>query len=79
MAVLTAYILIETVVGTSSKVTDSLRGIQEVLEVDRVTGPYDVIARVETGDIVGLSVLLHDKVQRMSGVTKTLTCVVAIR
>ena len=76
---LTAYILIETVVGTGSKVADSLRGVREVLEVDRVTGPYDVIARVETEDIVALSVLLHDKVQRMTGVTKTLTCVVAMQ
>ena len=50
-----------------------------MLEVDRVTGPYDVIARVETEDIVALSVVLHDKVQRMTGVTKTLTCVVAMQ
>ncbi len=76
---LTAYILIETVVGTGSKVADSLKGIREVLEVDRVTGPYDVIARVETEDIVALSVILHDRVQKMSGVSKTLTCVVAMQ
>ena len=41
-----AYILITTAGGTSPRVVDSLRAMQEVRLVDRVTGNYDVIARV---------------------------------
>ncbi len=43
---LTVYVLIETAVGTSPKLVELLRAIQEVRSADRVTGPHDVIAKV---------------------------------
>ena len=73
---LKAYVLIETEVGTSPKVVESLRAIQEVLSVSRVTGPHDVIATIETLDIDALGGLLQDVVRSIPGVLRTVTCVV---
>ena len=42
-----AYILIETAVGKSRDIANTLRSVPEVETVDTVTGPYDIIALVE--------------------------------
>ena len=47
----TAYILIQTEVGKASHVTDQVRTIEGVMQVDPVTGPYDIVARAEAADL----------------------------
>ena len=42
-----AYVLIETAVGKSREVAESLKGIPGMQAVDAVTGPYDIIAVLE--------------------------------
>ena len=73
---LTAYILIETLVGTIAKVEENLQALEEVQYAYRVTGPYDVIAKVETVDQVALGRLLHERLDAVEGVSRTITCVV---
>ena len=73
---LRAYILIETVVGTSTKVVASLKAMRGVKSADFVTGPYDVIVEVEAIGEGSLGELLEDHVRRVPGVTKTVTCLV---
>ena len=73
---LNAYVLIETEIGTSPKVAERLRAINEVLSVSRVTGPHDVIAMVKALDINALGGLLQDVVGSVPGVLRTVTCVV---
>ena len=41
---------------------------------DDVTGPYDVIARVEADSIDELGRLVVSQVQLIEGITRTLTC-----
>lgn len=41
-----------------------------------VTGPYDVIARVEAGTVDELGKLVIAKIQDVEGITRTLTCTV---
>ena len=45
--VVQAYILIQTEVGKAATVAESIAGIAGVTLAEDVTGPYDVIARVE--------------------------------
>ena len=73
---LTAYLLIDTRVGTTAHVLDSLRSLQEVQYAYRVTGPCDVIAKVETVDHVALSGLLHERVTVVEGISRITTCIV---
>jgi DNA-binding Lrp family transcriptional regulator len=72
--VVDAYILIQTEVGKASQVTNEVRGIDGVLQVDPVTGPYDVIARAQADDLDLLAKGTVMPLQELDGITRTLTC-----
>ena len=70
----TAYILIQTEVGKASHVTDQVRTIEGVMQVDPVTGPYDIVARAEAADLDLLAKGTVLPMQDLEGITRTLTC-----
>jgi DNA-binding Lrp family transcriptional regulator len=69
-----AYVLIQTEVGKAAGVASVLREIAGVVVADDVTGPYDVIARVEADSIDELGRLVVTHVQSIPGLARTLTC-----
>ena len=69
-----AYILIQTEVGKASAVVEAVRGLTGVVQADDVTGPYDVILRAEASSIDELGRMVVSEVQRVGGITRTLTC-----
>ncbi len=75
-----AYVLIESAVGKANAVGDGVRKLQlkdaEVISVDAVTGPYDVIALLESDDLDTLGQAITDGIQRVDGVQRTNTCLV---
>jgi DNA-binding Lrp family transcriptional regulator len=71
-----AYILIQTEVGMSSQVADEITSLAGVTMAEDVTGPYDVIARVEAEDMDALGQLVIARIQDVKGITRTLTCTV---
>ena len=70
-----AFILIETAVGKTREVGDTLRGVGGMQSVDVVTGPYDVIAVIDAADINTMGALVTEKIHTISGVVRTVTCV----
>ena len=70
-----AYVLIEMVAGHSRNLVNSLRGQEGVLDVARVTGPYDVIAVLEGQDIDEISNTVTEVIHTLAGVVRTTTCV----
>jgi len=70
-----AYVLIEMAAGYARELVNLLKGRDGVRSVARVTGPYDVIAELEAGDIDALSELVADEVHSIAGVVRTITCV----
>ena len=68
-----AYILIQTEVGKAAAVADGVREIPGVIAADDVTGPYDVVVRVEAGSMDELGRLVVSRVQMLEGITKTTT------
>ena len=74
--VVQAYILIQTEVGKAATVAESIAGIPGVVLAEDVTGPYDVIARVEANTVDDSASLVIAKIQDVSGITRTLTCTV---
>ena len=70
-----AYILIETQVGKSRDVADSLRSLSGVQSVDTITGVYDIIALVEAADMIGVANVVTSQIQLIPGVSRTITCV----
>ena len=70
-----AYILIEMVAGHSRKLVASLQGRGSVADVDRVTGPFDVVAVLEGNDINAISDIVTTEIHSLEGVVRTTTCV----
>ena len=68
------YVLIQTDVGKAADVTRLAREIDGVVSADNVTGPYDVIALLESASIDDLGRLVVSQVQRIEGITRTVTC-----
>jgi len=69
-----AYILVQTEVGKSDEVAQSINAISGVMNAEHVTGPYDVIVRAEAKSIDELAKVVLAKVQTVKGITRTLTC-----
>jgi DNA-binding Lrp family transcriptional regulator len=69
-----AYVLIQTEVGKAANVTRSVREIDGVVSAEDVTGPYDVIALLSSGSIDEVGRLVVTQVQRIEGITRTVTC-----
>ena len=71
-----AYILVQTDVGKAAEVAESIAALDGVVLAEDVTGPYDVIARVEAETVDELGKLVISKIQDTDGITRTLTCTV---
>ncbi|MEE9400474.1 MAG: Lrp/AsnC ligand binding domain-containing protein [Dehalococcoidia bacterium] len=69
-----AYVLIETSVGKTKDVALALRKVKGVKEVNAVTGPYDVIAVVEGGDLTAVGNLVTNDIHPVGGIERTVTC-----
>ena len=72
-----AYILIETVPGKNVKnVRGDILKIKGVKSADYVTGPYDVVAKIEAKNMADITEIVAVKIQSVKGIAKTITLVV---
>ncbi|MEU5153306.1 Lrp/AsnC ligand binding domain-containing protein [Glycomyces sp. NPDC021274] len=69
-----AYILVQTEVGMADQVSEDVSALEGVVRVDIVTGPYDVVVLTEAASADHLRTLVVSRVQRVAGITRTLTC-----
>lgn len=70
-----AYVLMNLATTDLASTLKGLKSIEEVKQANAVIGPYDCIAELETGDMETLGRVVVDKIIRIDGVAKTLTCV----
>jgi DNA-binding Lrp family transcriptional regulator len=70
------YVLLEAQAGKTEEALDRISKIKGVKYVSLVTGPYDLIIFIEADDLKQLGQIVNDDIQVISGVTKTITCVV---
>jgi DNA-binding Lrp family transcriptional regulator len=75
-----AYVLIESAVGKANNVSEGVKNLKfddtDVIGVDAVTGPFDVIALLESDDLDKLGRAITDGIQQVEGVQRTTTCLV---
>ncbi len=71
-----AYLLVESEAGSTNDVIEGLRRLPGVVQVDAVTGPYDVVSQLTAADSNGIGKLVLNDIQGISGVRHTLTCIV---
>ena len=76
---LSALVLILTEVGKVAHVAQALRDLDGVQVAEDITGPYDVIAKIQAPGLDQLGRLVASRVQAVDGVTRTLTCTVVRR
>ena len=69
-----AYILIETTVGKSTDVSKVLTTLPDIVNVDAVTGPYDIIAIVSSKDLNSVGQLVTNDIHTIPGIVRTVTC-----
>jgi DNA-binding Lrp family transcriptional regulator len=77
--VLGAYVLIQTEVGKVAHVAQALSGLDGVQLAEDITGPYDIIARIQAPGVDQLGRLVAARIQVVDGVTRTLTCMIIHR
>ena len=70
-----AFLLVETAVGRTRDVANTLRGLDGIESVDVVTGPYDIIAIIIGDDMSVVGGLVTEKIHTVVGVVRTVTCV----
>jgi DNA-binding Lrp family transcriptional regulator len=72
------YVLIEAEVGKAKSVAEAVarlnRNDAQIVSVDTVTGPFDVIAQLEAQDLDNLGNCITDGIQQVEGVQRTTTC-----
>ena len=69
--------LIQTEVGRAEVVAKQLAALPGVSSAEYVTGPYDVVIRVEADTAARLDSDVVPSVQQVTGITRTLTCPIA--
>jgi len=69
-----AYVLIQTDIGKAAHVADQLDRLDGVALSEAVTGPYDVIVRVEAPSMNDLGRMVVRDIQQIEGITRTITC-----
>jgi DNA-binding Lrp family transcriptional regulator len=69
-----AFVLVQTETGRAFSVAGSVRGVEGVIAADTVTGPYDVIAKIQAATLDDVARLVVSKIQAVDGVTRTYTC-----
>ncbi|MFV9503947.1 MAG: Lrp/AsnC ligand binding domain-containing protein [Oscillochloridaceae bacterium umkhey_bin13] len=71
-----AYVLIEAESGRVTEVLAALRTIPGMSAADAVTGPYDIVATLQTPDPRQIGRLVMNEIQGVEGVKRTVTCIV---
>lgn len=69
-----AYVLIEVESGRVAEVLAALRAIAAMAAVDAVTGPYDIIATIQTADPRNIGRLVMNEIHSVEGIKRTVTC-----
>ena len=71
-----AYVLIIAEVGKEDDVLKELKKVPRVIEAYSVYGVYDIVAKVETGDVRELKAVMTE-IRRLQYVRSTTTMIVA--
>ena len=71
----TLFLLVETEVGRLDEVLQRIRGVPSVTEVQAVTGPFDLIVKIEAPHInAALDTVIH-RIRKIPGIKATETLV----
>jgi DNA-binding Lrp family transcriptional regulator len=67
------FVLINVTPGAEKKVFDTMIKWEEIQELYPLFGDYDLIAKISSPDLEGLSYIVVNKIRTIKGVTETKT------
>ncbi len=71
-----AIVLIQTEIGSESRVLDELMRIPEVKEAYIVYGTYDIVVKVETDALEKIRDIVTNKIRKLPDIRTTVTMIV---
>ena len=71
-----AFVVINTEIGYMDAVLEEVRAIEGVREAHTVFGVYDIIAKIEAGDMSRLKNIVTTRIRGLNNVRSTLTMIV---
>ncbi|MCI4357086.1 MAG: Lrp/AsnC ligand binding domain-containing protein [Thermoplasmata archaeon] len=71
----TLYLLVETEVGRLEEVMRRLKAVSNVVEVEAVTGPFDLIVKVQAEHINTALDIVVSRIRKVPGIKGTETLV----
>ena len=75
----TTCVMINCESGSEGRIIDEIREIKGVKECVRTTGPYDILAIVESNTVELLKEIIENKIRKIPNVTVTTTLVIATK
>ena len=70
-----AYVLVVTSPGDTKGVLAAITGIEGVVEIHEVMGPYDIVVEIEVGSLSDVPPILSDKIRTVPGIESTTSLV----
>ena len=74
MSSVQAYVLIQTEPDKAVAAAAEIGRLDGVVSSEIITGPYDIIARIDAPDMDAAGRLVVSHIQMISGITRTTTC-----
>ena len=68
-----AFVLLNTELGTESKVEETLNGVEEITNIHSLYGIYDLIIEMEAESMDKIKEVVYNKVRRLENVKSTIT------
>ncbi|MBU6996277.1 MAG: Lrp/AsnC ligand binding domain-containing protein [Theionarchaea archaeon] len=71
-----AYLLLTVRIGMLKTALEKVRELDEVIEAEAITGPYDMIVSIAVEGLTQLTDIILHRIERIDGVTESMTLVV---
>ncbi len=71
-----AYILLTVRIGMLKEALEHVQDLEEVVQADAITGPYDMIVYVAVEGLTQLTDTLLHKIGKIEGITESMALVV---
>jgi DNA-binding Lrp family transcriptional regulator len=72
----TAYILVNTEIGTEKQVLSALKKVEGVQEVHNLYGVYDLIVNVKANTINDLKQIITQRIEKIAKINSKLTMII---
>ena len=70
-----AYVLVVTNPGETKSVLSAIKGIDGVVELHEVMGPYDIVVEIEVASLSDVPPVLSDRIRTIAGIESTTSLV----